>query len=195
MPARGVGSANGRSTMASMRRLNGNRYRTKTHAMTSPNSAFTAAASSAAPKLKRSAATTLGAGTTAQKCPHPESRLRMNVADKGMRMIKERYSIVYPRVNPNPGITGRRHAVRRARRALGGGGTGPVTFPGSSDGAALLAIDAVERAVVGEMRRLRTSPAAESRVDGHERDVRNLCRIPRGDFRIARAVKMLGGYF
>src|SRR5258708_3089623 len=198
MPARGVGSAKGRSTMASMRRLNGNRYRTKTHAMTSPNSAFTAAASSAAPKLNRSEATTLGAVTTAQKCPQPESRLRMKVADNGMRMIKERYSIVYPRVNPNPGITGRCHAVRRARRALGcgcGGGSGPVTFPGSTDGAALLAIDAVERAVVGEMRRLRTGPAAESRVDGNERDVRKLGRILRGDVRIARAVKMLGGYF
>src|SRR5882762_4224311 len=181
MPATAVGSANGRSTMASMRRLNGNRYRTKTQAMTSPNAEFTAAASSAAPKLKRSEAKTLGAVTTSQKCPQPPPKLRMNVADKGSRTMRDRYSMVYPSVNPNPGITGRRHAGLRAARRAGG--------------AMLLAIDPIKGAVVGEMRRLRTGPAAEDRVDGHERDVRKLGRMLRGDFRIARTVKMLGRYF
>src|ERR1019366_7645344 len=84
--------------------------------------------------------------------------------------------MVYPRVNPNPGITGRRAARR-------------------TGGATLLAINTIERAVVGEMGRLRTGPAAENRVDGHERDIRKLGRMLRGDFRIARAVKMPGGYF
>src|SRR5450631_2554225 len=193
MPATAVGSANGKSTMASMSRLNGNRYRTKTHAMTSPNTALTAAASSAAPKLNRSEATTLGAVTTAQKCPHPESRLRKNVADKGIKTINDRYSMVYPSVSPNPGITRRERAARPVM--AGGTGTGPVILPESADGAALLTIDSIERAVVGEVRRLRFGPAAESRVDGHERDARKLGCILRGDFRIARAVKMLGGYF
>jgi hypothetical protein len=31
----------------------------------------------------------------------------MKVADKGISTINERYSMVYPRVRPNPGITER----------------------------------------------------------------------------------------
>src|SRR3984957_12508082 len=163
--------------------------------MTSPNTALTAAASSAAPKLNRSEATTLGAVTTAQKCPQPESRLRMKVADKGMRMMRDRYSIVYPRVKPNPGITGRPCAGRRHAGRRGPGTGGPVTLPSSADGAALLTIDSIKCAVIREMRRLRSGPAAESGIDGHQRDIRKLGRILSSDFRIAWTVEMLGGYF
>src|SRR5258706_9689741 len=116
----------------------------------------------------------------------------MNVADKGIKTIRDRYSMVYPRVNPNPGITGR----RAARRAFAGRARiGPPAFPRSEGGATLLAIDPIKGAVVGEMRRLRTGPAAENRVDGHERDVRKLGRMLPGDFRIPRSEEMLRRYF
>jgi hypothetical protein len=53
MPATAVGSANGRSTSASNKRRPGNGYRTSTHATSSPNTAFTAAAANAAPNDRR----------------------------------------------------------------------------------------------------------------------------------------------
>src|SRR5882757_602544 len=134
--------------------------------MTSPNAALTAAAISAAPKLKRSDATTRGAHTTAQKCPRPEPKLRMNVADSGISTSSDRYTMVYPSVSPNPGMTLR-----------------------------LLAIDPIEGPIVCEMSSLRLRPTAECTVDGHERDVRKLFRILRGDIRIARTIEMLGGNF
>ena len=114
MPATAVGSANGRSTMASMSRLPGNRYRTKTQATRRPNRALTHAASNAAPKLRRKDATTRGAVTTVQKWPKPRSRLRMKVADSGISTTSDRYSMVYPSVRPKPGISALRRLMDAA---------------------------------------------------------------------------------
>jgi hypothetical protein len=67
MPATAVGSANGKSTMASTSRLNGNVYRTRTQATMRPNITLISAAIKEAPKLRRSDASTLGAMIVSQK--------------------------------------------------------------------------------------------------------------------------------
>src|SRR5260221_11482905 len=136
--------------------------------MTSPNAALTAAASSAAPKLKRSDAMTLGAVTTTQKCPQPEPMLRMNVADNGISTSSDRYTMVYPKVSPKPGITPRADAGG-GRRYAPGGGPGDASC-GVKNGSRLLTIDSMESPVIRKVSGLRLPPAPECAVDGHQRD-------------------------
>src|SRR5882757_822444 len=150
--------------------------------MTSPNAAL---------KLKRSEAKTLGAVTTTQKCPQPEPKLRMNVADNGISTSRERYTMVYPKVSPKPGITQRVDAGRRRRAPA----VGVDACWGVRDGARLLTIDAIESPVVGEVSGLSLRPTTECAVDGHQRDGGKLLCILRRDIGIAGAIKMFGGNF
>ena len=60
IPATAVGSAKGRSMSASTMRRPGKSYRTSTHATSMPNTAFTVAAASDAPRLNLYEATTRG---------------------------------------------------------------------------------------------------------------------------------------
>src|SRR5262249_2417577 len=56
-------------------------------------------------------------------------------------------------------------------------------------------VDLVERAAVGEMRRLRLLPAAERLVDREHRKLREPARVFRGYARVARAIAVLRGDF
>ncbi len=59
-----------------------------------PNTALIAAASSAAPKLSRSEASTRGVVTTCQNFAGPSSAERRNAADSGISTISETYNSV-----------------------------------------------------------------------------------------------------
>ena len=96
MPATAVGNAKGRSTSASRMRRPGNRYRTRTHASSKPNTALIKAPISDAPKERRSEASTRGAVTIAQNASQPSVADLKNVAESGIRTISDRYSTVYP---------------------------------------------------------------------------------------------------
>ena len=104
MPATAVGSANGRSTRASMRRLPG-----KAVAHQHPGderarrTALIAAASSDAPNVSRYDATTRGAVTVCQNCCQVSVAVFRNSADSGSSTMRLRYSTVNPIVSPKPG--------------------------------------------------------------------------------------------
>ena len=108
MPDTAVGSANGKSTIASRRRLPGNVYRTSIQATAKPKKAFSKAAANEAPRLRRNAASARGPLTVSQRCSHGAVAVLTNNADSGTRTIRPRYSSVYPSVKPKPGRTLRR---------------------------------------------------------------------------------------
>jgi len=184
MPATAVGSANGRSMMASNSRRPGKRWRVKAQAMMNPNTALIAAASSAAPKLRRSEASTRGVVTTCQNLAGPSSAERRKAADRGSSTISDTYSSVHPIVRPNPGST--RNARRLRRLGVACGGCGRVR---AAPCMGLLTVDLVEGAAIVEMLGLCLLPAAERIVDGHQLEARKLAGVPAGDVRIARPVE------
>ena len=212
MPATAVGSANGRSTMASTSRLKGKVYRTSTQATMRPKKTLIVAAIREAPKLRRRDASTLGAVTTSQKWLQPNPVLRMNTADRGIRTISDRYTMVYPRVSPKPGST--RGVWRRGVDVVVSGPAGVAMSVLEMEGRAiagtvtghrgealfrairLLTVDPIEGTMVCEMRGLSTGPSTELAVDGDQiGNVRKLlCELGR-DRRVARPIKMPGGNF
>jgi hypothetical protein len=80
--------------MASKKRRPGKRCRVRLQAMMKPNTRFTSDASSDAPKLSRSEASTRGSVTTSQKRSGLSSVVRMNAADSGINTTSDRYSMV-----------------------------------------------------------------------------------------------------
>ncbi len=68
--------------------------RVSAHAITKPNTALTSAASSAAPKLRRSEASTRGTVTTCQNSAAPSRSENRNTADSGISTISDTYSSV-----------------------------------------------------------------------------------------------------
>src|SRR5437764_4633469 len=152
MPATAVGSAKGRSTRESTKRRPVKRYRTSTHATTSPNTAFRSAASTAIPKLTRNAESVRGEDNSAAIFTHPASLACRNSTHSGMITISPRYDSVMPSVSPNPGMTLRLRTVWNATAAMG-------SAPGS--------INLIEQRAIGEMRAVHLCPAAEL-VDADE---------------------------
>ena len=82
-----------------------------THAISSPNGTFTAAASVAAPKLSRKAASTRGSVIECQKPAMPSSHGRNTSAASGISTMSDSQTIVTPRVALNPGSADLRAAA------------------------------------------------------------------------------------
>src|SRR5436309_3186901 len=74
-----------------------------------PNTTFSAAASSDAPKVSLYEATTRSDVTAAQKAPQLKVKVFRNTADNGISTINARYSSVKPSDRWKPGMT--RNAV------------------------------------------------------------------------------------
>ena len=83
-------NAKGRSIMASNSRQPAKRWRVSAQAMLKPKTALIPVASSEAPKLSRSEASTRGVVTTCQNFSGPSSAERRNTAESGIRTISER---------------------------------------------------------------------------------------------------------
>ena len=111
MPATAVGSANGRSTSASMIRRPGSGCRTSSHASSTPNTMLMAAAAAEAPIVRRYAASARGAVTTCHHSLQLSEAALTNRPLSGMRTSSDRYSTVSPSVGPKPGNVRRRARV------------------------------------------------------------------------------------
>src|SRR5260370_1083895 len=102
MPATGVGSANGRSIIASTSLRPGKRVRTSTQAISSPAGTLNAAAPSATPKLRRRAASTRGLLIEATKPAIPNSHGRSVSAGSGSTTSSPTPARGTPISRPNP---------------------------------------------------------------------------------------------
>ena len=90
MPATAVGSANGRSIRASIRRRPGTRYRVRVQAMIRPIGTLISEAARAVKKETRSAASTRGVVTASRKPSGPSvAALRISAA-RGIRTMRLR---------------------------------------------------------------------------------------------------------
>src|SRR3954470_4631902 len=84
-----------------------------------PKTAFTPAAISETPKLKRYDASTLDDATSVTKSDHDIPAVRINAAESGMRTIRPRYASVNPSDKLKPGKIERdleRSAMKRGRK-------------------------------------------------------------------------------
>src|SRR5215204_24338 len=122
-----------------------NESRTRTHAISVPNTALTAATTSDAPSVSFRAATACGELISVQNEPSADRQTR---AASGTRTISERYAVASAPVS----------AGRRARRAGAAGTATAALASGASD----LALDLRHDPVAGvEELRLHLLPAAE----------------------------------
>src|SRR5579864_6398456 len=176
IPATAVGSANGKSTSASISRRPGKRYRVSTQAASTPNTELISAPMKDAPKLSRYDARTRGADTVSQNACQPRPALRKKMVASGIRTISPRYARANPRASPNPGRTVRRTTLT----------AGP-----SLDLARL--VELIEDPAIGEVGCLRLPPSAEQLVDREEIDLGKPSRVLRRGRRRARAVEVLAG--
>jgi hypothetical protein len=90
MPATAVGRANGKSTIASTILRPGNRYRTSTHATSSPKTVLINAATRDAPKVTRYEAMTRGSVTVAQSTDPDRSAVRAKMVARGSNTTRLR---------------------------------------------------------------------------------------------------------
>src|SRR5881396_1087046 len=124
MPATTVGSANGRSIRALMKRLPGNWSRTSTQAISVPKTALIAATRSADSTVSFSAATDCLLETVSQKCAMPPSVDFATTAASGSStmMLSQAVAIPRPRAPGRPIAAAARRRGSEAVRASAGSG-------------------------------------------------------------------------
>src|SRR3990167_2072723 len=142
------------------------------------------AASSAAPKLRRRAASTRGSVSVAQTPDRPSSQGRTTSATSGRTTIRPSQVRVHPMASGKPGrmLGCFQGALFERKRGFAGEARAAAVT-----GRASALVDAVEDAAVGEMRRLRLLPAAELVVDRHHRNAPELGPVLRQGVGVARA--------